>query len=121
MRWVGTFSLRSLLFAVGGIVSIAEAVNLAQKADAQVTPAHLIAVGGVALLGFAAKWPSDVTASEAKEREARARRESIMPPIDEDAQRYIDEQLRKTRELIDVPGGSHTLVPRSPRVPKDKP
>jgi hypothetical protein len=122
MRWVGTFSLRSLLFAIGAIGAIAEAIDIAQRADIQVTPAHLIAAGCVALAAYVAKWPSDSTKSEVKEIEARARRESILPPIDGDAQRYIDGQLRSApRELIDVPGGSHTLVPRAPRVPKGKP
>jgi hypothetical protein len=115
-------TLRSFLFGVGAIGAVAEAIDMALRADIQVTPAHLIAAACVALLAFAAKWPTDVTSSQAREIEARARRESILPPIEEDAQRYIDEQLRKApRELIDVPGGSHTLVPRAPRVPKGKP
>jgi hypothetical protein len=99
------FTLRSFLFGVGAIGAVAEAIDIALRADIQLTPAHFIALGCTALVTYAMKWPTDVTASEAQEQVARARRESIAPPP----------------ELIDVPGGSHTLVPRAPRVPRDKP
>jgi hypothetical protein len=108
--------LRILAFVGGAVGAVAEAIDIAQRADIQVTPAHLIALGCTALVAFALKWPGDATPGEVKEIEARARRESIMPPPGDDPV-----------EWVDVPGGSHTLVPRapSPRItlidPKDKP
>jgi hypothetical protein len=80
MKWVGTFSWRSLIFAAGAIGAIAEAVDIAQRADIQLTPAHWAALVCTAIATYAAKWPSDVTADDAKKREQRARRESMFPP-----------------------------------------
>lgn len=75
-KWL---NLRTLIFLAGAGGAIAKAVELAQK-DGGVTVAHLIGVGCVALAAFAMKWPGDVTASDAKEIEARALRQSIAPP-----------------------------------------
>lgn len=79
MNWTSIFSARNLVFAVGAIGAVAKAIELAQQSGA-VTPAHLIAVACVAACAFAMKWPGDVTASDAKEIEARALRQSIAPP-----------------------------------------
>lgn len=96
--------VRTIAFLAGAVAAVAAAIDMALEAGVQVRPVHLIAIGCTALAAFALRWPSDVTAGEAKELEARARRESIMPPPG-----------NGPRELIDVPGGSHTLVPRVPR------
>lgn len=78
MRWFEGLTLRSVLFGIGAIGAAAEAVDIAMK-DGFTVP-ELIAAGCVALACFAAKWPTDVTSADAKEREKRARRESMFPP-----------------------------------------
>src|SRR5687767_5931274 len=62
--------LRILAFIGGAIGAVVEAIELAQKSDAQVTPTHLYAAGFLAVVMFALKWPGDLTAREAKELEA---------------------------------------------------
>lgn len=78
------FNLRSLLFGAGAVGAVAEAINIAQKADVHITPAQWIALACTALVGFALKWPGDLTKSDAKELEARVKRESIIPPPGEE-------------------------------------
>lgn len=80
MKWFSGLTWRSALFGVGAIGAVAEAIDIAMRDDMQVTPAHLIAVGCVALLAFAAKWPGDLTKDDARDLEARVKRESIFPP-----------------------------------------
>lgn len=81
-------TMRILTFVVGALGAVYEALNLALDADAQVAPAHLVALASVALITFTMKWPGDVTKTRAKEREreveARVKRESILPPLDGD-------------------------------------
>jgi hypothetical protein len=91
MHMTKYITLRTLIFLVGALGAVAEAVELAQKANLQVTPTHLIALSCTALLAFALKWPGDVTAKQADEREERARRASeYPPPSDMTAQRFTD-------------------------------
>lgn len=71
-------SLRSILFGVGAIGAVATATDIALKQGLSVL--ELIAVGCTALAAFAAKWPTDVTAKDAREIEARVKRESVFPP-----------------------------------------
>ncbi len=97
-RWHSGFSVRSVLFGIGAIGAAAEAVDIAQRADVQITPAHVIALVCTALVAFAMKWPTDATKAQVKERVERARRESILPAVDDDAQRRIDALLRQARE-----------------------
>lgn len=80
MKWLKE-NLRTLLFVLGATGAVATAVDLAMKQGLR--PLEILAVVCAALAAFAAKWPSDVTADEAKELEARARRDSILPPGDE--------------------------------------
>jgi len=80
MRWFEGLTVRSIMFGVGAIGAAAEAVDIAQRADIQITPAHLIALVCTALVAYAMKWPSDSTKDEVKEHVARARRESMYPP-----------------------------------------
>ena len=87
-------TVRNLVFLVGALGAVSEAIAMAQQADIQVTPAHLIAAACVALCGFAAKWPTDVSKAEHKESVARARRESIAPPSTEAARADVLAELR---------------------------
>lgn len=75
---------RTIAFVAGAVAAVAAALDMALEAGVQVRPVHLIAIGGTALATYAMKWFSDVTAADAKEIEARARRESIMPPAAKD-------------------------------------
>lgn len=75
------FTLRNLVFVLGATAAAAAAVDKAM-ADG-FTVLELVTVGCAALAAFAAKWPSDVTAAQAREIEARAKRESMLPPGDE--------------------------------------
>lgn len=84
-------TMRIITFIVGALGAVYEALNLALDADAQVAPAHLIAAAAVALIGFAAKWPGDVTAKQSSERVERARRASeYPPPADMTTQKFSD-------------------------------
>ena len=74
---------RTIAFIAGAVSAVAAALDMALDAGVQVRPVHLFAIGGSALAGFALKWIGDVSATEAKEREARARRESMFPPAGE--------------------------------------
>lgn len=62
--------VRLIAFSVGAIDAVWKAVELALDKGAQVTPSHLLAVGGIALCAFALRWPGDVTETQAKAREA---------------------------------------------------
>jgi hypothetical protein len=70
MSWLNGLSVRSVLFALGAIGAVATAIDLAQREGVNLTPAHYIALGCTALVAYAAKWPGDVTKSQAAEREA---------------------------------------------------
>jgi hypothetical protein len=96
------FTLRSFLFGVGAIGAVAEAIDIALRADIQLTPAHFIALGCTALVTYAMKWPSDVTKGEAKEIEARARRESVFPPPSQETRDMV-ELLRDVRRTEKKP------------------
>jgi hypothetical protein len=95
-------TLRTLLFVVGATGTVAVAVDLAMKQG--LTALQLIAVGCTALAAFAAKWPGDVSAAEAKEREleveARVKRESIMPPPSDAARQGLDLRSEASRTLF---------------------
>jgi len=82
--------LRILAFVGGAIGAVVEAIELAQRADAQVTPTHLYAAGFLAAVMFALKWPGDMTAREAQELEARVKRESILPPPSQETRDMVD-------------------------------
>ena len=80
MNWLKLLNMRTLIFVAGTAGAIFEAIDIAQRADVHVKPAHLVALACTALVTYAMKWPGDVTASDAKEQVARAKRESIAPP-----------------------------------------
>jgi hypothetical protein len=84
------FTVRGVIFCAGAVGAVAEAIDIAQRADIQVTPAHLIALGCTALAMYTLKYHRDVTADEAKEIEARARRESILPPLSQETRDLVD-------------------------------
>jgi len=99
MKWFEGITVRSVLFGIGAIGAAAEALNIAQRDNIQITPAHVISLVCTALVAYAMKWPTDVTKAESQRREARARRESIMPPPGDDPARQIIDGLG-----IDHPG-----------------
>ncbi|HYC44487.1 MAG TPA: hypothetical protein VED01_03285 [Burkholderiales bacterium] len=82
--------VRIIAFIGGAVAAIAAAIDMALEAGVQVRPVHLIAIGGTALATYAMKWIGDVTAADAKEIEARARRESIMPPPSQETRDLVD-------------------------------
>lgn len=90
--------LRILAFIGGALGVIVEAIQEAGT----ISTSQAIMIGCVALMAYALKWPGDSTPAEVEERVDRAVRRSIMPP-----------PSREALDFIDVPGGSHTLVPRA--------
>jgi len=87
---VSSSIVRIIAFIGGAVAAIAAAIDMALEAGVQVRPVHLIAIGGTALATYAMKWIGDVTAADAKEIEARARRESIMPPPSQETRDLVD-------------------------------
>lgn len=76
--------VRAIAFVAGAASAVASAIIIATEAGVQVRPVHWFALGGTALATYAMKWIGDVSAAEAKEREAeieaRVKRESMLPP-----------------------------------------
>lgn len=89
-------TLRTLIFVCGATGAVAVAVDQVTKRGG-VSIAELIAVSCTALAAFALRWPSDVTATQAKEREARARRESILPPLGDEVEGDLVDLIRDVK------------------------
>lgn len=78
MKFFEGWTLRSILFGLGAVGAVATATDIAMKQG--MTTLELVAIGCTALAAYAAKWPSDLTKGDARELEARVKRESIAPP-----------------------------------------
>jgi hypothetical protein len=86
--------VRTIAFIAGAVSAIAAAIDIAIESGVQVRPVHLIALSGTALASYALKWVGDVSASEAKEIEARARRASEYPPPSDMTTQKFNELVR---------------------------
>lgn len=96
VKYLQGLSVRSVVFGLGAIGATATAIDIAMKRG--LSGLQLVAVVCGMLATWALKWPGDVTAQEAKEREARARRDSMFPPGNEAVSEDLVDLIRKARE-----------------------